>query len=592
MLVENIAPPPRIYLDRVSAEGSAFDLFKIKWDDDSSLRNDDDLIDIVLMHGLTGDPFATWGIKLDGPSIVGTCWIADLARELRGKGVVWTAGYKAPLMSNTSTPQSIYGEGREALSALARSGLGRRKIVFVAHSLGGILVKAALFSALSTQKEIEQSVLLNTFGVIFIGTPHSGSELTRWRRAIPLVAKMAATGMGSLVMGLLGAYILAGTAISFSLFNSDWKVTVSSLVTTIAVPLLAFFITALLRPSAHILSLDPQNPALYDLTDDYRHVVATREFPTRAFFERRPIWRLFTVVPRASADPGVTDCRPVGIDSDHIAMCKGNYAVPIRHAIGELVSNARKGKETAVFEGRLYLEKCGETQRKKIELLMIGYPKQFAKRFSDLNVDRKGAEQVLRTHLRSILGNGIFQPTSLDIGLAETSEFDIDIFVWCMWQERSAMKARQKLRVRAVTAMDRWPEDFNRPRPSLIPFYRAMRTIEHIYRADLTDFTSETEFELLLRLVRHGNTVLEESSQIVFGQINGHNWVLDGDAGTRRLLLRMECAISAMDVACRYVDAQTRDRHEDAEQHRAQLIQLRQHFVSALTEFKSKLDSN
>lgn len=56
-------------------------------------------------------------------------------------------------------------------------------ILWVVHSLGGIVTKQALIYSdglHDANKEDERSVYISTFGIIFLGTPHSGSELAAW----------------------------------------------------------------------------------------------------------------------------------------------------------------------------------------------------------------------------------------------------------------------------------------------------------------------------------------------------------------------------------------------------------------------------
>lgn len=60
--------------------------------------------------------------------------------------------------------------------------LGPRPIVFIAHSLGGLVCEEAL--VLSDKRQDLQSILTNTLGIIFIGTPHGGSYLASWGATI------------------------------------------------------------------------------------------------------------------------------------------------------------------------------------------------------------------------------------------------------------------------------------------------------------------------------------------------------------------------------------------------------------------------
>jgi hypothetical protein len=56
-------------------------------------------------------------------------------------------------------------------------------IIFVAHSLGGILVKRALeLSNEPTSKNADdnRSIYVSTYGIIFLGTPHNGAGPAKW----------------------------------------------------------------------------------------------------------------------------------------------------------------------------------------------------------------------------------------------------------------------------------------------------------------------------------------------------------------------------------------------------------------------------
>jgi len=55
----------------------------------------------------------------------------------------------------------------------------QRPIIFICHSLGGIIVKRALaYSASRTSKFIQHvhSIYVSTFAILFLGTPHDGSN--------------------------------------------------------------------------------------------------------------------------------------------------------------------------------------------------------------------------------------------------------------------------------------------------------------------------------------------------------------------------------------------------------------------------------
>jgi hypothetical protein len=83
---------------------------------------------------------------------------------------------------------SVFGHAMQLLSDLAskRRGVSDRPIIFVAHSLGGLIVKDALYQ--SHSEGIQETVYrprlaaikTATIGVIFAGTPHRGADKARW----------------------------------------------------------------------------------------------------------------------------------------------------------------------------------------------------------------------------------------------------------------------------------------------------------------------------------------------------------------------------------------------------------------------------
>lgn len=58
-----------------------------------------------------------------------------------------------------------------------------RPIIFVCHSLGGLVVKRCLIHSRATRHshtERTRSIYVSTYGVLFLGTPHNGSDLAKW----------------------------------------------------------------------------------------------------------------------------------------------------------------------------------------------------------------------------------------------------------------------------------------------------------------------------------------------------------------------------------------------------------------------------
>lgn len=62
----------------------------------------------------------------------------------------------------------------------------KRPIIFIAHSLGGIIVKQALVWA---QREPQYQTIRNhTLGIVFFGTPHRGSDKANYGKTLANVA--------------------------------------------------------------------------------------------------------------------------------------------------------------------------------------------------------------------------------------------------------------------------------------------------------------------------------------------------------------------------------------------------------------------
>jgi hypothetical protein len=55
-----------------------------------------------------------------------------------------------------------------------------RKIIFITHSLGGLVVQKALSLSRSRSEAHLKQLERYTTGIVFLGTPHHGSDLAAW----------------------------------------------------------------------------------------------------------------------------------------------------------------------------------------------------------------------------------------------------------------------------------------------------------------------------------------------------------------------------------------------------------------------------
>ncbi|MCJ1381674.1 hypothetical protein MMC17_004785 [Xylographa soralifera] len=179
-------------------------------------------VNIILVHGLRGHPYKTWAsskgagderaasssswrlrIKShlkpttspaeDNSTQEGASsrqqevfWPKDyLANDIR-EARVWIYGYNVDVIGGlfqANNKNSVSGHGRDLKARLEREISNEDPIIFVAHSLGGIIVKDALFRSEACRKRTKL--------VVFLGTPRRGSTLASWGEIASNLARLA-----------------------------------------------------------------------------------------------------------------------------------------------------------------------------------------------------------------------------------------------------------------------------------------------------------------------------------------------------------------------------------------------------------------
>ncbi|RMZ83337.1 hypothetical protein DV737_g1743, partial [Chaetothyriales sp. CBS 132003] len=154
----------------------------------------DPQVDIVLVHGLNGGAYSTWATHK--PEVF---WPVDLLpRTLEEQRCrILTYGFDANVTAFTdgTSKDKIHNHAEHLVSRLVanRNVSGfisfalkkalERPIIFICHSLGGLVVKRALIhSRAARHQNLERlrSVYVATYGILFLGTPHTGSDLAKW----------------------------------------------------------------------------------------------------------------------------------------------------------------------------------------------------------------------------------------------------------------------------------------------------------------------------------------------------------------------------------------------------------------------------
>ena len=107
------------------------------------------LCSIVALHGLNGHRETTWTFEGKGKS-KDVLWLRNLLPSIIPNARIWTWGYDSRTRSKSHgeqlTIKSLYDHGRELVFELdgerRASNSHRRPIIFIVHSLGGIVVKS------------------------------------------------------------------------------------------------------------------------------------------------------------------------------------------------------------------------------------------------------------------------------------------------------------------------------------------------------------------------------------------------------------------------------------------------------------------
>ncbi|EXM13252.1 hypothetical protein FOTG_18293 [Fusarium oxysporum f. sp. vasinfectum 25433] len=152
----------------------------------------DPIVDIVAIHGLNGHREKTWTAE------DGIHWLRDLLPDDAPRARILSWGYDANTHAASGTSSLfLYDHARTLVSDLSRkrklTNSSQRPIIFIAHSLGGIVVKSALIHSDAARQGAlleQRSIKLSTYGILFMGTPHQGGNGVQLGRILANVASV------------------------------------------------------------------------------------------------------------------------------------------------------------------------------------------------------------------------------------------------------------------------------------------------------------------------------------------------------------------------------------------------------------------
>ncbi|KAI4134497.1 MAG: hypothetical protein LQ347_001477 [Umbilicaria vellea] len=301
---------------------------------------------------------ATWTVK-------GKLWLRDFLPPQLPSARVLLFGYNA----NVAFETSIAGVREQAINLLNRVASKRgeaeeRPIVFIAHSLGGLVVKRALVEA--KLDDSYKSIREATYGIAFFSTPHQGGNFTK--------------------LGDIAASITRGV---------------------------------LRNPSNTFMEALKKDSLFSDtLVGDFRHQL--EDYHVLSFFETLPMGRLGLIVDQKSATLGLAGLRErqIPMDADHIGVCKFESAEgdDYEQVSFNLVRLVRSAVKAAAERARLALLSVPSSQalsdaacldkEKTLFLVPFGQDNQFVGREDIIsNIDGK-LETEQRVALTGIGGVG------------------------------------------------------------------------------------------------------------------------------------------------------------------------------------------
>lgn len=237
-------------------------------------------LDVVFIHGLGGDRQGTWQFN---PESFWPNWLATEFSDCR----VYCFGYSSKKLAGFFT-----GEGsslQDIASIFADALLSRNNaapaILFVCHSLGGLVVKQLVRRCLESADSDYQDLGRSVAGVAFMGTPHMGSNVA------------------SVLTHLLGQFLS--------------------------------------KPTKQLVHGED---TLLELNDSFRTNVSRQALIVFSYYETEKTGGVH-IVDKVTANPGLLASEQIAVQSNHINICKpSSQDAPVYKSICRLVKKILAGQ--------------------------------------------------------------------------------------------------------------------------------------------------------------------------------------------------------------------------------------------------------
>jgi hypothetical protein len=277
---------------------------------------DNSRFDIIFVHGLSGDPVETWTASNDSKDFW-PCWLCEHFPNAN----IYTLGYPISALKKWGKSEmNIFERAKSTLDLMSTYGIGQKPIAFITHSFGGLLTKQILRNATEATNKNWNAIFNQTCFVAFISTPHSGASLAQICKAV--IPRFSST---------------------------------------------------------HVSTISNMDGYLTDLNDAYKSMAAKGKIKTAAYYEKHKTNKIFLVVSKESASPGISDSIAVAIDADHINICKPKdrdaplYRSLCKHLDGIFNPKRTKNDDQAIiFDEEEYEEMSPSDRRDLLEKLIDG----------------------------------------------------------------------------------------------------------------------------------------------------------------------------------------------------------------------------